>query len=337
LLLKIGYFLYLSGNFRQSETHYLQAIELFVKLAGRHAPETSQARQVLALILMEEGRASEAQRLLEEMLEWSRKAMGENDPMTLNLKRQILESYRGQGRESKVADLAPQLINQMIHVMGRDDATTINTTCVLGFAYVELERFAEAAQLFEELLQRQVMKGAGVFAELQIKSRLIKIYVGQGRIDEAIKLGKESLETSLNQFGADHLLTLAIMDNLALAFYRRQTGEAIRLLEQALEKRVASSGAEQTDTVRTMFYLARCFYQQEETSKGDALSDRLFECGKKLAIRNDGHVVKCFNELVRIYEAAGRRTQKGEEIKKFLADNVSKEDETNSTLDIDWR
>lgn len=312
------------GNYKDSENHFLQAIDVLKEINGEEAASTIEAMHSLAITYFDQGRLKIARELLEKVTEISKKINGEDHRRTLTATYHLLRVYLAQGLVSTVASSAAELIEKGKRVLGLDHLT-LSTMNLLASAYQKEGRLAEATELYEQVLQNEITASQGKESNtLSNMADLVSIYRDQGRIDDAKKLEKEMLEKAVELLGENHPHTLTIMHNFAAGCYGQKDYEkAISIGEKVLTKRLEILGPEHYETIKTMHNLALAYYKHGDMEKGDELSNKLFESAKLAGSEPHPQIIECMTSLVGVYGVQGRE-DKADETKKKIQELLGK-------------
>ena len=188
------------------------------------------------------------------------------------------------GIEYKTVELSAA-VEVIEDVLGPDHPVTLAVRNNLASAYKSVGRFAEAIELYEQVLDEcKRLLGADHPDTLAVRNNLAGAYESVGRFGEIIELFEQVLDERKRLLGADHPDTLSMRNNLALA-YRSvgRFGEAIELFEQVLAESERVLGADHPDTLETRNNLAGAYLSVGRLAEAiDAWEELLPDCQRVL-------------------------------------------------------
>lgn len=178
-----------------------------------------------------------------------------------------------------------------------------------GYCCAQIGSHEKAYQLllkaYELLRQRSKNKmplqGASLLHQMSILLARI------GRLDDAEKLGRESLAMRVEMLGEDHPRTATSRNNLARLYCAR--GEYVKaepLLVHSLDVMKNEHGEEHPNTAASMNNLAGLYYVQGAQAKAETLYLRSLEITEKLLGPDHPDTAASLNSLALLYEAQGK-------------------------------
>ena len=320
LYYKVGRYLFGLGYFRLAEENMSNCIKCLSAAGTEFRDKLFGTRWMLANMLLEEVRPTAARKVLQEMPEFSQ-TLTETEwtPLTESVQHLHFCLLRAEGRYSEVVELALKRLELLKHVEPAKLPGTRNVLNDLGVAYLELKRFKEAAEVFEELVSLYQQEASGEYAVLLMKSRLVRAYCGLGKLDNALEIGLDTLRKSIDMLGEDHLLTLAVMDWVAdVDLAQGKYDDCLSLTSRVLEKRLKTTGPEQSDAIVTLFRLCHTYFKTQNWVKFGESGADIFEYGKIILAKDyDHHVFRCLRELAALFDESDDK-EKGTEVRSYL-------------------
>ncbi|KIW35358.1 uncharacterized protein PV07_02057 [Cladophialophora immunda] len=239
--------------------------------------EKLQTWPYLALILSENGLATQAIDLTTEMLKIAQSVLGESGSWTLWLMKALADQYRKAGRREEALRLAQEVSERYKTSLGLDDSRTIGSLNCLANCYSDTGQHAEALHLTEEVVRLLKIKlGESHKDTLGAMQNLAIHYSRAGREMEALKLTEEVLEHRKGKFGQDHPQTLASMQILANQWYKvGRRGDALQLTEEVVKRRADKLGFDHPDTLASTAELAQLYRQAGRQAEAMRLMEEL--------------------------------------------------------------
>ena len=209
-------------------------------------------------------------------------------------------------------------------VLGPDHPDTLNTRSNLAGAYGDVGRFAEAIELFEQVLadQERVL-GPDHPDTLATRNNLAGVYCSVGRFGEAIELYERVLADQERVLGPDHPKTLTTRHNLASAYGDvGRFDEAIELYERVLADQERVLGPDHPDTLATRNNLAGAYRSVGRFGEAIELFERVL--ADRVWVLGPDHpdTLITRNNLAGAYRSVGRFGEAIELYEQVLADRV---------------
>ncbi|KAL2036638.1 hypothetical protein N7G274_010664 [Stereocaulon virgatum] len=203
-----------------------------------------------ALVFSEAGRWKEAEELRVQVVEITKRVLGQEHPETLTSMSNLASTYRNQGRWKEAEQLEVQVAEIRKRVLGQEHPETLTSMSNLASTYRNQGRWKEAEQLEVQVaeISKRVL-GQEHPGTLTSMSNLASTYWNQGRWKEAEELGVQVVEISKRVLGQEHPSTLTSMNNLAFTLKSQiRDKEAISLMENCSELRKRILGPKHPNT-----------------------------------------------------------------------------------------
>ncbi|KAF9040324.1 hypothetical protein BDP27DRAFT_1347492, partial [Rhodocollybia butyracea] len=214
------------------------------------------------------GHYGAALKLLEPLLEETKRTLGEKHPETLGLMQKL---------EEPVVELSKE-------VLGEEHPDTLTRIQNLAISYSEVGRFNDALQLAEPLveLSKKIM-GEDHPDTLSRIQNLANRYSKVGRYNDAVQLEEPLVELSKKVLGEEHPDTLSRIQNLASRY--SEVGryiDALQLAEPLMELSKKVFGEEHPDTLSRIQNLASRYSEVGRYNDALQLEEPLVELSKKV-------------------------------------------------------
>jgi non-specific serine/threonine protein kinase/serine/threonine-protein kinase len=260
----VGKTYYSLGEYEAADFHLRRAMEIGLTHRGAGALETIRAACDLGRSLMDQTRFGQAEALLEEVLETSRRTLGDEHPQTIRAMAILGMCYNmeyvrhGEGRYEEARVLLREAVEKNRRILGEEDPQTVDYLNALGVTEEMTGRLDEAEALFLEALEigRRAL-GPEHPTTLKVMRNLAGIYRKQGNLDQSEALLRENLEIMRRVMGVEYRGTHYAMSKLA-ATWRDQGRyeEAVQLYRESWEIRRQVFGEQNPEALGTLESLA---------------------------------------------------------------------------------
>jgi len=207
-------------------------------------------------------------------------------------------------------------------VLGPDHPDTLNTRSNLAGAYGDVGRFAEAIELFEQVLadQERVL-GPDHPDTLATRNNLAGVYCSVGRFGEAIELYERVLADQERVLGPDHPKTLTTRHNLASAYGDvGRFDEAIELYERVLADQERVLGPDHPDTLATRNNLAGAYRSVGRFGEAIELFERVLADRVRVLGPDHPDTLNARDNLALAYDSAGHLAEAIDAWEELLPD-----------------
>ena len=220
------------GEFQDYQQEQALAIEYFSKAADLQKElglEEDFASTIsnLAYLYYYQGRYDQAEPLLVQALELSKRLLGEDHPDVATSLNNLAALYKSQGRYDQAEPLYLQALELRKRLLGEDHPYVASSLNNLAYLYYSQGRYAEAEPLHLQTLElRKRLLGEDHPDIAQSLNNLALLYQSQGRYDQAKPLFLQALEILERVLGDDHPNTKTCRKNLAILRQERHTSNS---------------------------------------------------------------------------------------------------------------
>jgi tetratricopeptide (TPR) repeat protein len=277
------------------------------------------------LILGEEGRYDEAERLQRQALEGRESTLGSMHPETLRSLNNLASVLASQHRFNEAEVLLRRTIEGRKIVLGSTHPHTLDSMLLLATTLYQKGQHAEA-----EALERHVMEickaelGADNRSTLVAMQHLAYFLTRRGCAAEAEELLQHVLRCKEARVGPMHPFTLDVVDDLAYAV--RQQGrnhEAEVLNRRALLGREVSLGPTHQETLQSLTNLGVSILNLGRHAEAEQLFRRAFKIKSDTLGVNHVSTLLSANNLAIAIEAQGRLLEAEEIHRDVLVEQES--------------
>jgi tetratricopeptide (TPR) repeat protein len=188
----------------------LQGLGLAYQMQGRY-----EEMFTFGDLCRELGRYDQAEQLLVEALDRTRRVRGEQHSHILWTMDALARLYLEQDRYEEAEQLFSKALDGMSRVRGRDHKETLGCMNGLAVLYTKQKRYNEAESLFNEVLEgKQFRLGKDHPDTLETKNDLAVLYKKQAKYEEAEPLLLEAIDGRRLKLGDAHPHTLESWNNL---------------------------------------------------------------------------------------------------------------------------
>jgi tetratricopeptide (TPR) repeat protein len=273
LLTNCGYFMSMTGNFREAERFNKRALTVYSKTLGWYHENTLKLRHDLALTYLDQGRWIEAEEILKKELDTRMMVSQEEDWDIWASMYSLASAYSAQGRIKEAEEIRARLVETMTRVSGKEHPDTLRCLGSLASTLIEQGRAKDAEEILVPVLvtQKKVL-GKEHLDTLLNMSYLAVSYEKQGRYEEAEYFAVRVLKGCTRIFGKEHPVSLLSMYQLAVAYQRQgrlNAAEDILAPLVVLQKKVL--GHEHHNTWISMELLGAIWKSQGRLEEASAL------------------------------------------------------------------
>lgn len=269
---RVGCFLDLEGKWKQAEGFHLKAVDVFSETRGVEHPDTLESRIKLSVTYRKQRKWMDAAEQQEKIVEIATRVHGRRHNLTLRSMQALAETYQGQGR--------------LKDALGIQEKLLVARSGHGGSEKVEDEADEET---------------------LQFMASLVVTYRRLGRVEEAAKLGKLTLNLRIDMLGDEHPDTLWSMSNLAVVYRNQRNWEkSLELEERVLNLRLKVLGKEHPDTTWAMANLAVTYRTLGKVKQAIEFAEKSLEVKRKIFENGSSAVLWGKTILARCYRDDGR-------------------------------
>lgn len=274
--LKIGRYLYSSGDSQSARAFLTELIDGWTEDSGPDSPHVLRAQRHLGNALRELGAYPDAYDLDRETLERTRAALGDRDVDTLLVTNSFGADLRARGEFITARDHDRSSRNLHEEVLGRSDPLTLRCANNLAIDHSLASDYPIARELLTEtfIQQRQPNSGASPQEVLITWNGLARIVRLSGDYAESADLGEEAWAYGIAEVGAEHPWTLRTAKDLSIA--RRRAGaieDGFELAEETHERESRIFGADNPDTLAAAMNLANALRTVDRADEGYTMAE----------------------------------------------------------------
>ncbi|MCI5131135.1 MAG: hypothetical protein D3904_06330, partial [Candidatus Electrothrix sp. EH2] len=298
---------YHQGNHQEGINFAKRAYAYAVDHFGQDQSKMWVSNQTLVSMYNLQGRYSDAEPHLKQVVEMIKKMYGNEHPYTLTYMNYLAVLYKKQGRYNKAETLFIQTLQLREKVFGREHPLTITSINNLATIYKDQGRYGKAEPLYKQALQlSEKVLGREHPDTLISINNLATLYNVQGRYSEAESLYKEALRLREKVLGKEHPKTLTSINNLAF-FYQHQGrySEAEPLYKQALQLGEKVFGREHLSTLLFINNLATLYRDQARYSEAKPLYQEVLKVREEMLGKEHPDTLVTINNLATLYKDQG--------------------------------
>jgi tetratricopeptide (TPR) repeat protein len=208
------------------------------RVAGQAAEniERLEAECNLAVSLLHQGKAAEAEPMLRRLHEVMMRVHGAEHPHTLSVASNLAWSLSDQGKYDDAERIEHEVLEARKRVLGAEHPSTLRSASNLALSLSDQGKHADAERINREMheVRRRVL-GAEHPSTLTSANNLAASLADQGKHADAERIQREVHEEQKRVLGAEHPDTLASASNLALSLADQgKYADAERMLYDAL-------------------------------------------------------------------------------------------------------
>lgn len=267
-------------RFNDAENCLKQAEKIFAAQFSDVHPELLETRVKLARVWCEQGKYSEARRLVESTLKTEESVFGGEANCYVARAQDCMGTiYRQDGRYDDAQNILQKSLSNFQHVLGQNHLEVATTMRHLAYVQEDQANFSQAESLLLDS-QRIVREQTGEEhpARAEAAAALAHLYLREDKYEEAEPLLKSALELSEKTLGANHTVTAHGAHDLGSLFLKQKKfSEAQQYLEKALAIDEALFGAKAPQVAGDLMSLASLYGAQGAADKAEPLLQRVAE------------------------------------------------------------
>ncbi|KAJ9636760.1 hypothetical protein H2199_007754 [Coniosporium tulheliwenetii] len=164
---------------------------------------------------IEQGRWTKAEELGLQVVETTKRVLGDEHPDTLSSIANLASTYMEQGRRKEAEELRLQVVETTKRVLGDEHPDTLISIANLASTYREQGRWTEAEELYIQVMEtRKRVLGKEHHRTLNVMSNLAWTWKFQGRDQQAVGLMAECWQLRQRILGVDHPHTVSSLEAL---------------------------------------------------------------------------------------------------------------------------
>ncbi|KAF2181607.1 kinesin light chain 1 [Zopfia rhizophila CBS 207.26] len=213
LLDRIGHCEQTLGHYKAAVWALQQLLERQEKVLGKEHPDTLTSMNNVALVLRDQGKYAEAEKMHREELALSEKAVGKEHPDTLTSMSNVARALSGQGKYAEAEKMHRETLALREKVLGTEHPRTLTSMNNVALALSDQGKYAEAEKMHrEELALSEKAVGKEHPDTLTSMSNVAWALSGQGKYAEAEKMHRETQALREKAVGKEHPDTLTSMN-----------------------------------------------------------------------------------------------------------------------------
>lgn len=268
------------------------------------------------------GRLRTAEVLLQQVVAFRRRELGEDDPQTLAALQELGGVYYEQSRLRDAEKLCRQTFERRRRVLGEDDAETLKSMTSLGAVYSAEGRLQGAENLLRRVLEvMRRTRGDEHPDTLKAMNDLATVYHFQGRFPEAEDLQRKVLAIRVRVL-KDHPDTLAAMTSLANTLAARgRLKEAEELGRKAVARGREVLGAEHPETLMYLGNLADVYLLENRLDDSEKLQLQVLSARRRILGEDHPDTLSALNNLAVLDQQRSRFRQAQERFRQVVEIN----------------
>jgi tetratricopeptide (TPR) repeat protein len=296
------------GVYPQAQAHFERALELRRRALGAHSRETLETMASLAALYREQGKYTEAEPLLTQVVAgWQALHTGET-PESVAAQWNLALVYQEETKYPQAEKMLATVLETQRRVLGKEHPETLATMGSLANLYSTAGNYAAAEPLFREVvdLDRRVL-GLDHPETQTTMFNLATLDYYRNKFAEAEAVFREVIESQRRVLGEEHPATLASMVGLGRVYsIQTRFAEAEPLFVKALETRKRTLGPEHPDTLESMNDVTNLYLDLNRYDAAEALARQALEGGERVYGREHRATLDAAFNLAVVYRLEGK-------------------------------
>ncbi len=296
------------GDFAAAREQYEAQRGIYLELHGADDPRTLVSGNHLGMMQLRLGESVEAEALLRDVLERSRRVQGPDHPDVLAAQSNYAYALHELGRVDAAAELHRATYEVRTAARGADDPETITTLNNYALCLRDLGRAAEAEPLLVETLERRRRVLGADHPDTAIACQnLAAVRDDHGDLEQAEALHRTALAIFEKRLGPEHESTSMARNNLASVLSRRGSyDEAETLLRAVLELYRRTLGDEHVQTLSAANNLANLLCEQGRVAEAEPLARQAADALTRSLGRDHPRTLTALSNLAMILSDLGQ-------------------------------
>ncbi|MEZ5979668.1 MAG: serine/threonine-protein kinase [Planctomycetota bacterium] len=295
------------GRYERAERHLPVAAALHERLYGPDDERTLAAVHDHLGLLVLQGRSTDVEARLRDLIERHVRVLGADHPATLAAQVNLASVLSEAGRHAEAAELLERTNASQAIVLGPESSNTLRSAANRALELLELGDLRAAEALARRTLatQRRVL-GEGHPDTLATWRTLAVLCRDLGRYEECERIHDDTLEMRREVLGDEHPNMLAWNDDLAQLYAMTgRADEAIALDESNLAIRERILGADNDDTLLTKENLAHVLARIGKGERAVELVEEVVATTRALHGESDRRTLDALSTRAHLYGAIG--------------------------------
>lgn len=311
LRLAIGRIYHGLGEYAKSEAHERLALTRFGPVAAGQGQGAGrlEAKSELGHMLSHLGRWDEAEPLLLQAVDQSRRELGASHTTTLRASEYLADVHRMTGRNADAESLYRRYLADARRAPKPDQDIIFSALFNLGDVLLRERRPVEGEALYRELLSDQRrLKGPRHPDTLSTMNNLGAVLQKQEKYGEAEQLFRQCAAIDRDVFGPKHPQTATVVYNLGHVLNKQgRFAEAEALMREAVEARKSGVGPDHPATLYAISGLASVLRSQGKLDEAEALLRPCLEAQTRILGARHPETVRTQEFLDKVADDRSRR------------------------------
>ena len=293
--------------FRRALIPHIKAISQYYAGLGVQIPYNQKLYIVFGFALNENGYWKEAEQLDIQVIESSKRILGEEHPDTLSSLASLSTTYWNQGRWKEAEQLDIQVMESCKRIFGEEHPDTLSSMANLAATYRNQGHWKEAKHLEVQVMERcKRILGEEHPDTLRSMASLAATCQNQGHWKEAEQLDVQVIESCKRTLGEEHPHTLSSLASLSTTYWNQgHWKEAEQLDIQVMKSRKKILGEEHPDTLSSMANLAATYRNNGHWKEAEQLEVQVMESRKRILGEEHPDTLRSMGNLAATYRNQG--------------------------------
>ncbi|MCC6230641.1 MAG: serine/threonine protein kinase [Phycisphaerales bacterium] len=307
-----------------AKPHVEKALSLYTKERGERHPDTAHARNLMGLLLVQNGQHADAEPFLKKAIDEHTAWFGRRHEVTIESMDALATMLGLQMRNEEAEPVLKEVLESQIATLGRESIEAVNTMSTLATLYGDIGRFDEGEAMFRDATSiAERITRADHPMTLSLKSNHAWMMYWRARhgnptpevrstlLESARVLGEQALAARERVLGPEHHETMTSVNNLAVVYFelgRVKESEALR--RRDLEVSIRTLGEEHPDSITTQANFGAFLLKQKRFDEALPHLEKAVALSKKVLPPDSpgtafalGWYGTCLTELGRFAEA----------------------------------
>ncbi len=308
----------------QAKTHIEKALAIYTKERGERHTDTAHARNLMGLLLVQNGQHADAEPMLRRAIEDNTAWFGRRHEATIESMGALATLLGLQMRNDEAEPVLKEVLESQVAVLGRDSTEAVNTMSTLATLYGDIGRFDDAERMFVDatrIAERTTRADHPITLSLKANHAWMMYWRArhgnpapeerQRLLEASRALSEQTLAARERVLGPEHHETMTSVNNLAVVYFelgRNKESEALR--RRDLEVSIRTLGEEHPDSITTQANFGAFLLKQNRFEEALPYLEKAVALSKKVLPPDSpgtafalGWYGTCLTQLERFAEA----------------------------------
>lgn len=280
----------------QAKTHIEKALAIYTKERGGRHTDTAHARNLMGLLLVQNGQHADAEPMLKKAIEDNTAWFGRRHEVTIESMDGLATLLGLQMRNDEAEPVLKEVLESQVAVLGPESIEAVNTMSTLATLYGDIGRFDDAEKMFVEatsIAERTTRADHPMTLSLKANHAWMMYWRArhgnpppeerQKLLEASRVLSEQALAARERVLGPEHHETMTSVNNLAVVYFELgRIKESETLRRRDLEVSIRTLGEEHPDSITTQANFGAFLLKQKRFDEALPYLEKAVALSKKV-------------------------------------------------------